>query len=262
MNTVVGIFHAYRDAELAVEQLRNAGLDNDHLTLLRPGTSEEQIEAQVPTSDSESPGMGEALGGAVGGAIGAAGGATLGLAVASLLLPGVGPVLIAGALGAALIGAGGAMAGIQAGDALEQALTNGLPHDELYVYEDALRKGHSVLIVWVNEDETDERVREILKTSGAESIDAARENWWLGVRNAEALEYEHTGGKFESDETSYRRGFEAALNARMRGKSFEQMRSELKDYQQGSSDDRPFRYGYERGQRYLREKAAAKGKAA
>jgi hypothetical protein len=155
------------------------------------------------------------------------------------------------------------MAGIQAGDALEQALSNGLPHDELYIYEDALRKGDSVLIVSVNEDETDDRVREILLASGAESINAARDNWWLGVRDDEALEYEHSGHSFESDETNYRRGFEAALNPRMRGRSYEQMQAELKDYQQGARDDRPFRYGYERGQRYLRTTAAserAKGK--
>src|SRR6185295_9429410 len=116
----------------------------------------------------------------VGGALGAAGGATLGLAAASLLLPGVGPILVAGALGAALLGAGGALAGIQAGGAIEDALGNGLPHDELFLYEDALRQGRSVLIVSINDDEQAEKVREAFAQAGAESVDAARENWWLG----------------------------------------------------------------------------------
>ena len=45
-----------------------------------------------------------AMGAAVGGAMGAAGGATLGLAVASLVMPGIGPVIAFGMVGAALLG--------------------------------------------------------------------------------------------------------------------------------------------------------------
>lgn len=252
METVVGIFQSNTSAEQAIQQLIASGIGNDHLTLLRPGTSEEQIESTLPTSDTESPGMGEALGGAVGGAIGAGGGAALGLAVASLLLPGVGPVLIAGALGAALLGAGGAMAGIQAGDALEGALANGLPHDELFVYEDAMRQGRTVVIVSADDPETIATARNVMAQAGAESIDAARENWWVGLRDAEQLDYEQTGGNFKQDETSYRRGYEAALHARMRGRTFDEAANELREQHQGTSAERPFRAGYERGQAYLK----------
>lgn len=259
MNTVVGIFQSGADAEYAINQLRAIGSDDAHITLLRPGTSDEQVESKVPTSDSESPGVGEAMGGAVGGALGAASGATLGLAVAGLLLPGVGPIMIAGALGAALLGAGGAMAGVQAGEALEEALTNGLPHDELFVYEDALREGRSVVLVWVNEDEPEERVRNVLKQAGAESIDAARDNWWLGLRDDEESEYKRAGGNFRQDETSYRRGFEAALHKTMRGRTYEDAQRELREKHQGTSAERPFRAGFDRGQGYL--KSQAKNKA-
>src|SRR3989442_11356284 len=143
METVVGIFRSCVVADHALE----LDVGEDKITVLRPGITDEQVELAVPTSDTESPGMGEAMGGAVGGALGAAGGATLGLAVASLFVPGVGPILVAGALGATLLGAGGALAGIAAGDAMERGLSDGLPHDELFVYEDALRKGRSVVIV-------------------------------------------------------------------------------------------------------------------
>jgi hypothetical protein len=262
MNTVVGIFQSNTSAENAVQQLRAIGIKNEYITLLRPGTTEEQIEKKVPTSDSESPGMGEAMGGAVGGAIGAASGATLGLAVASLFLPGVGPILVAGALGAALLGAGGAMAGYQAGEALEGALTNGIPHDELYLYEDALRQGRTVLLVWVNEDESSDSVRTVLEQAGAESVDAARDDWWLGIRDDEQLEYERTGGSFKQDEISYRRGFEAALNTRMRGKTYEAVQSELREHHQGTSAERPFRAGYERGQGYWKERSELRAKSA
>jgi len=252
METVVGIFNSNFSAERAVERLRTEGISDDRLTLLRPGTSEEQVERSVPTSDTESPGMGEALGGAVGGAIGAASGATLGLAVASLFLPGVGPILIAGALGAAIIGAGGAMAGTQAGEALEEALATGLPHDELFIYEDALRHGRSVVIASADNEEMAERVRKVLNLAGAESVDAARESWWLGIRDAEELEYEGAGGNFKQDETSYRQGFQAALSSRRRGRTFSDTEREMHRAYGELCSARAFRAGYERGQAYLR----------
>ena len=40
------------------------------------------------------------------------------------------------------------MAGAVAGGALEDGLAHGLPKDELYLYEDALRKGHSVVFAF------------------------------------------------------------------------------------------------------------------
>jgi hypothetical protein len=265
METVVGIFQSKAVADHAIQQTKSLGIEDDRITVLQPGTSDEQVESAVPTSDTESPGMGEAMGGAVGGALGVAGGASLGLAVASLFVPGVGPILVAGALAAALIGTGGALAGMQAGEALEEALAKGLPHDELFVYEDALRHGRTVLIVSVDDSDVADRVRNVFAQSGAESIDAARENWWLGIRDSEELEYERAGGSFKQDETSYRRGFEAALHAKMRGRSFDEAASELREHHQGTSAERPFRTGYERGQahqkRWEKEQTrAAKGR--
>jgi hypothetical protein len=265
METIVGIFQSSAGVEHALKQLSSFGIGKDRITVLRPGIGDEQVEATVPTSDTESSGMGEAMGGAVGGALGAAGGATLGLAAASLFIPGVGPILVAGALGAALFGAGGVAAGMAAGDAVEHTLASGLPHDELFVYEDALRHGRSVVIVSVEQEETAERARTTFQQAGAESIDAARESWWLGLRDAEQQEYQSLGGNFSQDENSYRRGFEAALHARLRGRSFEDAEAELRAHHQGTSAERAFRAGYERGQahqqRWEKEQARAAGKS-
>lgn len=265
METVVGIFQTKTLAEQAVQQIAGLGITNDRISILRPGTPAEQVEASTPISDSESPGMGEAMGGTVGGALGAAGGATLGLAIATLLIPGVGPIVVAGALGAALLGTGGALAGMAAGGALEDGLAKGLPHDELFLYEDALRHGRTVVIVSADDDETAERVRKAFTQTNAESIDAARENWWLGIRDAEQLAYERTGGSFQQDEISFRRGFEAALLPGMRKRSYDEAANELRERHQGTSAERPFRAGYERGQahqrRWEQEQArAAKGR--
>lgn len=244
METVAGIFQSRAEAEKAVQQLHSQGIPNDRIALLTPGMDTEEIEKTVPTADSEQPGMGKAMGGTVGGAMGVAGGATLGMAAASLLVPGVGPVIAGGILGAAILGAGGTAAGMAAGEALEEGLVKGLPHDELFLYEDALRKGRSVVIAFVDTDESKHAARTALVSAGAESIDAARENWWLGLRGAEAADYETTGRNFQGDEARYRRGFEAALKAR--GKDYGGREGTVPD----TESDEAYRRGYERGKTY------------
>ncbi len=246
MDAIAGIFDSRVGAERAVFGLHSAGIAKDRIAFLTPGTSDEQAESAVPTTDAEQPGMGKAMGGAVGGAMGAAGGATLGVAAATLLIPGVGPVLAAGIIGAAILGAGGAATGMAAGAALEKTMATGLPHDELYLYEDALRKGHSVVIAFAEDDDSAERVHNVLAQAGAESIDAARESWWLGLRPAEEENYQSQGEDFRQAEVSYRRGFEAALNPKRRDRSYEEVASELKETFRETDD--AFRRGYTRGQ--------------
>jgi hypothetical protein len=257
METIVGIFAARADAERARLQLHSLGINSDRITTLTPDTTDRQIQTSVRTSDSESPGMGGALGGTVGGALGAATGASLAAAATSLFVPGVGPILAAGVVGAALMGAGGALAGVVVGGALEHSLAKGLPHDELFVYEDALRKGHSVLIVTAEDGPEAERVRGVLTQAGAESIDAARESWWLGLRGAEQEKYE---GDFERDEFNYRLGFEVALRPWLRGKSLDEATADLNQLEKNLFSDKAFRCGYARGQfhqRSLEEKYKA-----
>jgi hypothetical protein len=251
MGTVAGIFNSRADAARAVEALRGAGFGEDRISLLAPGTSREQLD-EVPTTDTEQSGMGAALGGAVGGALGVAGGLELG-AVASLLVPGVGPVFAVGLAAAALFGAGGAVAGVAAGEALEDSMARGLPHDELFVYEDALRRGRTVVLAVADEDEGEEKARGVLARSGAESVDAARESWWVGLRDAEEAEYTVDGGDFSVDEPVYRRGFEAALHPRARGRSYEDDAGRLRECFGEECEGVAFGHGYERGRRYERE---------
>src|SRR5215467_12333442 len=117
---------------------------------LVPGASLDQPE-QVPTSETEQPGMGTALGGVVGGAVGASSG-MMTATVLSALVPGIGTVTTIGVAALTLLGlVGGAVAGTVAGGALEDTLANGLPKDELYVYKDALRRGRTVLIALVED---------------------------------------------------------------------------------------------------------------
>jgi hypothetical protein len=78
----------------------------------------------------------------------------------------------------------------------------GLPEDELFIYEDALRRGRTVVVVMANDDEAD-AVRGALELAGAETIDRAREMWWLGLRDVETEKYTAEGRNFDSDERDF-----------------------------------------------------------
>jgi hypothetical protein len=239
MKVVAGVFGSNGIAQRAAEALRQVGISN--INLLVPGSSEASL-ATVPRSETEQPGMGAALGGLVGGAVGAASGLGIGAAAATLLIPGVGQVLAIGLAAAALFGAGGAAGGAAAGAALEQETTIGLPSDEVYVYKDALRRGKSLIFVQAADDDEAQRASTALAAAGAESIDAAREQHWIGLRSAEREHYENLGGNFDRDESDYRQGFRAGM-------------ADADGSQSGERDfsNTAYRHGYERGSAMCRQ---------
>jgi hypothetical protein len=235
MRTVVGVVRDLSDVKSIVEVLRKIEVPDDRISVLSPDSSEAAIR-RVPTTEAEQPAIAQAIGGVVGGAAGSAGA----LAVASVALPGIGPVVVAGAIALGLLGAvaGGAVAG-----QLDNALSRGLPTDELYVYRDALRKGRSIVIVTAEDDAEAARVREVLAGLGAESVDAAREDWWIGLRDAEEVEYARQGGDFTKDEALYRMGFDAAFRQAARADADFDLVTRY-----GSAANEPaFRAGYARG---------------
>jgi hypothetical protein len=170
MRAVVGIFDS-------IQHARDAGQDvfrvapAARVRLLSPDASQGEIDT-LPADDAEQPGMGAAVGGVVGGAVGAA--------LASLLAPPVGAVALAGIAGGALLGAGG---GAVAGDTVEDKLSAGVPRDELLVYQEALHRGRSLVVAAMESDEEADAVREALRAAGAQSVDAAREDWAVGLHD-------------------------------------------------------------------------------
>ena len=252
MKTVVGILTSRSVAQLVVERLRSIGIGDENINLLAPGASRGKLE-EIPTTETEQPGMGSAMGGVVGGALGAAGGMGLGAAMATLLVPGVGPVLAMGLAGAALLGAGGAVGGAAGGRALEDSMARGLPVDELFVYEDALRQGRSVVIAFADNEARAQEARAIMHEAGAEAVDAARENWWVGLRDDEEATYSKTSEDFNEREASYRHGFETALHPSFRGRSYDEAVDSLSTFQPDEYAEASFRRGYQRGQTYYRE---------
>jgi hypothetical protein len=246
MQAVTGVFKSQDQAENAVNQLRSLGITDKRIGIVRPGSAPERLESGVPVSDTEEPGMGRAMGAAVGGAMGAAGGATAGLAVASLVIPGIGPLLAFGMVGAALLGTVGAAAGSAVGDTVEEELGEGIPHEDVYLYEDALRHGHTVLIAYADEGDQADNASKVMQEAGAEDLDVLRENWWQQVRDEERSHY---GDTFDQDEESYRRGYTAALHPQRRGRAYSDVEDELRTQYANTVLDRPFQSGYERGHR-------------
>jgi len=255
MKTTTGIFSSRAEAERVLQQLHETGFTDTQVSMLSPGETNGEKNS-VTTTDGEQPGMGKVIGGVVGAAVGASGGLPLGMALSSVIFPGLGPVMAIGFLGAALVGAAGAAGGAAAGGALENTLTEGLPHDELYFYEDALRHGKTVLIFRTDDDAQLERVKKIMSEDGAESIDAAREQWWIGLRDSEAEHYEPSQD-FSSVEANYRKGFEAALDRRNQGKNFDQALPNLAARFPVICYTKEFRAGYERGQKHGPEERSA-----
>jgi len=165
------------------------------------------------------------------------------------VLPGIGPILTlslsaGGGLGGALIGAAG-------GSAAERALSTGLPKDEVFFYEDALRRKRSLVIAMADTEDNATSARFIMDRNKAESIDAAREKWWIGIRDNEAKEYSLAEGDVSSQERVYRAGFEAALSPELRNKSFAEAESRLRQKFPDNAGNEIFRRGYERGRQYL-----------
>ena len=248
MTPEVGVFQAKSNAERGIERVLMTGVRRNKINLLTPDSPDGDF-ARVPVSDTEQPGMGAAVGTVVGGALGSAGGFGAGSALASLMLPGVGPILAGGLFGAGLLGLTGAAGGAAVGDALEDAVS-GLPHDEIYVYEDALRRGRTVVLVEPANELEAAAVRQELLDAGAETVDAARDQWWIGLRSAELESYAADGGDFDLDEAHYRKGFEAAQAPAVRGKSYEEALDYLTRRHQISAVHSAFRRGYERGRQY------------
>jgi hypothetical protein len=254
MKTVAGVFRHYQTAREAVSALRRAGFSEDRVNLLCPASPEAKIHL-VPTSDTEQPGVGGAIGGVVGGALGLAGGFEIGMGV-SLLIPGVGPLLAFGLAGAALLGAGGALGGAALGKAADDKSTEGVPADEVFFYEDALRQGRSIILLLAADDSEEKRAHKVLAESQAESLDAARKDWWLGLRDSEEEHYRALGHNFELDNDVYRAGFESALRPECRGRTIDEVIDSIKWLYPDVWDSEPFRRGFDRGRAYWERQVA------
>ena len=183
MRATCGIFKSRPDAERAAWKLGSTALHWDRIALLVAGDIGKQVQ-RGHRSAAEQSGVCKALGAVTGSAVGIAGGFELG-AVASAAAPGIGPVTSVSFWGAIILGLAGAAAGVAAGCALDTALTDGRPEAESFVLDDALQNGLSIVLAFTDDGDTTEFVRHVLAAEGAEgaeSVDKARQDWWISQR--------------------------------------------------------------------------------
>lgn len=170
MKTVVGVYDDIEDARDVVEDLVDAGIPRDDVSLVtRDVTGDYGTYLEEHGEDEVAEGAAE---GAVGGAVvGGLTGVLVGLG--AFALPGLGPVIAAGPIAAGLAGAGiGAVTGSLLGALVEW----GIPEEEAEYYAESVRRGSVLVAARVADTEADDAVA-IMNDYDAVDIERRAEYW-------------------------------------------------------------------------------------
>jgi hypothetical protein len=171
MKTVVGMFETRGAAEDAIRRLMDAGFGRDAIGVAMADTRESKdLASHTGTGDL-------AAEGATAGALSGAGvGALIGLALvgSTIVLPGVGPILVGGSLATGGLVAGGSTAaaltgagiGAASGGLIGGLIGAGIPEDEATDYAGRLERGHILVSVQASDADVP-RARRILTEEGA-----------------------------------------------------------------------------------------------
>jgi heat induced stress protein YflT len=137
--TVVGMFTNRPDAEAAIRELKAAGFGDDRI-----GVALQDQEDQRDVRDLLEATGREAAGGAAKGAVsGSLVGGLIGL-LGSLLIPGVGPIVVGGVLASTLTGAG---IGAATGGIIGALVALGVPEADARHFDEGLRSGRTLVTV-------------------------------------------------------------------------------------------------------------------
>ncbi len=177
---------------------------------------------------------------------GAAIGAFAGLSAATLV-PGLGPIVGMGMLASGLIGTA---LGAAAGKVVDRH-THGVPNEDLYFFDEALRHGQTVVIVDPRDPVQETKARNLLERAGGRSTHSLRQEWWQTIRDRHRHE-------FNGDEEEYRAGFEAALHPFTRGRDLQEVAPYVETCYPEPCRSEAFRIGFQRGQEYFRNRMQAR----
>jgi hypothetical protein len=162
-NSAIAIFDQHGQAEGAVTQLQRAGFDMKKLSIISKAyQTEENVVGYYTTGDRVK----------YWGANGAFWGGIWGLLFGSafFIIPGVGPLLVAGSFVAAIVGSLETAAVVGGLSALGAALYSiGIPKQSILQYETSIKAGKVMLVVHGTPDEVS-RAKSILSNSGASEM--------------------------------------------------------------------------------------------
>src|SRR6266545_2411578 len=134
--TVVGLFHNRQHAEAAIRDLKRAGFTDEQIGVAMLDKGEQRELMDTTTSNAaEGAAKGALSGGVVGGLIGLLG---------SLLVPGVGPIIVGGVLASTLTGAG---IGAATGGLIGALIGLGVPEEDARHFDSGLRSGGTLVTV-------------------------------------------------------------------------------------------------------------------
>jgi hypothetical protein len=227
MTIVTAMFASSADAERAILSLEDNGFEEKQINYLATGKELASFPVHAPQA-------------------GAVIGAAAGLGAATFL-PGLGPVVGVGMLATGLIGTA---LGAAAGTAISRN-THGIPNEDLYFYDEALRNGQTVIVVEPRDPVQETKARNLLERAGGRSVQSVRHEWWQNVRDWHRHE-------FNGHESEYRAGFEAALHPATRGHDYREVTEYVETCYPDGCRTEAFRVGYDRGQEYFRRRMAAR----
>jgi hypothetical protein len=184
---VVGLFGGPGSAETAIRALTTAGFsDQDIGVIMRDlGSGRELVRQTVDDADEGAAAAGAATGAATGGMVGG----LLGL-LGSLLLPGVGPIVVGGVLGSTLVGAG---AGAATGGLIGGLVGMGVSSEDAHHFDRGFRDG-GVLVTVNAEGERADTAARLMSGHGADLGPArAPRASWSGVERRGGVEPAYAG---------------------------------------------------------------------
>jgi hypothetical protein len=156
MKTITRVYSDYASAELAVRELKEAGLGDSHIGIVasnaegwhKPDGGNVDPEHDKDRDGKDDRAEGAAAGGGLGALAGGAAGVAAGLGL--IAIPGVGPVVAAGWLAAL---AAGAVGGGVAGGLIGALVESGTSKENAELYVEAVRRGGAIVTAKVPDDE-------------------------------------------------------------------------------------------------------------
>lgn len=168
-NTAVfGIYASVTGAELAIDEMKQAGFRVEDISVLLPensGTKDFAFEkgTKAPEGTAAGAASGAVLGGALGWLVG----------IGALAIPGLGPFIAAGPLMLALagVGVGGAVGGLTGA-----LLGMGIPEYQAKRYEGLVKNGSILMSVHADDGKWSKLAKEILERTGATDVSSSGES--------------------------------------------------------------------------------------
>ena len=165
-HTVAGVFNEHRHAEMALNELKEAGFTPDQVSVVAKDTRETQSmveHSNMAGAETSGATAGAFLGGITGGIAGWL------VGIGALAIPGIGPIVAAGALATTL---GGAAVGAVAGGLLGALVGAGIPEDDARDYETHVSEGRILITAQAASGQQAQEARDAFERHGGTDVRA------------------------------------------------------------------------------------------